>query len=324
MKDPLGGTFPGNQIPLSRFDPASLNLLTKYVPVSSDNCGLELYGQPANNPDYQYIGRVDYVQSDKHTLFGRYYLYNYTAQAFFNGTNVLTTGPNPGNRDQTMTATIGDTYTLNATSVNSFHATFDRRADNRGVRPACSVPTSWESRDSRRHDRHVHADHDQQLFQRGLRNVRSGIFRRQQLSVLGRLFEDHREASDLGRYRLPERAVQFGQQPAVQRSVDVQRHRDGRCAGGRSARKNGQPDGWKRVSDYIRQTVFGIYVQDSWRVSSHLTVNLGVRWEPYEPPVDKQCRGNQFSLSEFEAGYHSSAYPRAPAGLLSRPRLGQR
>ena len=56
-------------------------MLSKYIPMSTDNCGLLLYGQPANNPDWQYIGRVDYVRSEKHTIYGRFYNYNYTAQA---------------------------------------------------------------------------------------------------------------------------------------------------------------------------------------------------------------------------------------------------
>jgi hypothetical protein len=47
-----------------------------------------------------------------------------------------------------------------------------------------------------------------------------------------------------------------------------------------------------------------------------LTITAGVRWEPFEPASDKQCRGNQFSLSEYMAGYHSTEYPAAPAGLL--------
>src|SRR5215469_12829201 len=132
LVDPTTRTpFPGSTIPVNRFDPAALKLL-KYIPVSNDPCGLFLYGQPANNPDWQYIGRVDYVRSEKHTIFGRFYNYNYTAQRFFDGKNALTTGPNPGNFDNSVTATMGDTYIVSPTMVNSFHATFDRRADNRG------------------------------------------------------------------------------------------------------------------------------------------------------------------------------------------------
>ncbi len=134
LKDPLTNLpFPNNnQIPSSWFDKSAVKLLSTYVPVSNDPCGLAFFGQPANNPDWQVIGRVDYVRSDKHNLYGRYYIYNYTAQTFFDGKNALTTGPNPGNRDRSQTVTIGDTYSFTPTRLNSFHATFDRRADNRG------------------------------------------------------------------------------------------------------------------------------------------------------------------------------------------------
>ena len=136
LKDPTtGNPFPGSIIPTSRFDPAAVKLLSKYIPTSTDPCGLFLYGQPSNNPDWQYIGRVDYVRSEKHTIYGRFFNYNYTAQRFFDGKNALTTGPNPGNLDNTVTATLGDTYIVSPTMVNSFHATFDRRADNRGSAP---------------------------------------------------------------------------------------------------------------------------------------------------------------------------------------------
>ena len=80
------------------------------------------------------------MRSDKHIIYGRYYIYDYTAQAFFDGKNALTTGPNPGNRDRSQTVTLGDTYTFSPTKVNAFHATFDRRADNRGSAPNLFSP----------------------------------------------------------------------------------------------------------------------------------------------------------------------------------------
>jgi hypothetical protein len=70
------------------------------------------------------------------------------------------------------------------------------------------------------------------------------------------------------------------------------------------------------LSDYMRQTVIGAYVQDTWRATSHLTINIGARWEPGLPAIDKQCRGNQFNLADYIAGIHSTEYPNAPAGLL--------
>ena len=35
-----------------------------------------------------------------------------------------------------------------------------------------------------------------------------------------------------------------------------------------------------------QQREFGLYIQDSWRVSSRLTFNYGVRWDRQNPPVN--------------------------------------
>ena len=78
LTDPANNNapFPENQIPPSRFDPAAVKLVKNYIPVASDPCGLVLFGQPANNPDDQWIGRIDYARSEKHNIYGRYFLYD--------------------------------------------------------------------------------------------------------------------------------------------------------------------------------------------------------------------------------------------------------
>jgi len=318
LKDPASGLpFPGNIIPSSRFDPASVKLLTSYLPVSTDNCGLQLYGQLANNPDYQYMGRVDYVQSEKHSMFGRYYLYNFTAQAFFNGTNVLTTGPNPGNRDQTMTATFGDTYALSPTAVNSFHATFDRRADNRGAAPGLFGPDTLGIQGFAENMPNTFM----QITVTNYFNVACGTCAPGFFDVNNyQLSDDY--SKTIGKHQI---TAGFDFRKEQFNSVNNQQSNGQWTFSGTATgdalgdvllgKLGGLTDG-NALSDYMRQTVFAAYVQDSYRVTSHLTVNLGVRWEPDLPTVDKQCRGNQFSLPLFLSGYHSSEYPTAPAGLL--------
>ena len=60
-----GQPYPGNQIPVSTFDPAGLKLASTYIPLSTDPCGKTFFGYLANNPDNQWIGRIDYVVSSK-------------------------------------------------------------------------------------------------------------------------------------------------------------------------------------------------------------------------------------------------------------------
>src|SRR5260370_1790281 len=130
LKDPSGVLYPNNQIPKSTFDAAGFKLASTYIPTATDPCGKVLFGYLTNNPDDQAVGRIDYNISSKQQFYGRYYIYAYKALSLFDGHNALTTGP-PGNEQRSQTMTIGDNYTLSPTAVNSFHATFDRRRNNR-------------------------------------------------------------------------------------------------------------------------------------------------------------------------------------------------
>jgi hypothetical protein len=59
----------------------------------------------------------------------------------------------------------------------------------------------------------------------------------------------------------------------------------------------------------------GVYVQDSYKVSRRLTVNLGLRYEPALPWREIKGRVEQFRLSGLMAGVHSTRFPNAPAGV---------
>ena len=73
LVDPITKTkFAGNQIPVSRFNPQALNLL-KYVPESSDPCGKITYGIRRTGDENQGIGRIDWVQSTRHSLMGHFH-----------------------------------------------------------------------------------------------------------------------------------------------------------------------------------------------------------------------------------------------------------
>ncbi len=62
---------------------------------------------------------------------------------------------------------------------------------------------------------------------------------------------------------------------------------------------------------YLRDRYLGLYAQDSWRVSSSLTLNAGLRWDVIMPWWEKY---NQ--LQTWVAGAQSTLYPGAPPGLL--------
>ena len=318
LKSPSGTPYPNNQIPTSTFDQAGLKLASTYVPISTSPCGLSTFGYLANNPDDQWIGRVDYIASSKQTFYARYFVYDYTAEVLFDGHNALTTGT-PGNKERSQTMTIGDTYSISPTAVNAFHATFDRRRDDRADAPNLFSPQTLGS------NMYVAVPNYTQLsvtgYSGGGFNVGCGTCAFADFNI-----NTYQLADDFtlirGKHQImfgfDGRKDQFNsvnnQQSNGQFTFNGSFTGDG-LADLLTGQYSGLTDG-NVISDYLRQTVIAAYAQDAFHISPRFTINYGVRWEPSVPSYDKYGRGNQFSWPLFLQNWHSSEYPTAPAGLI--------
>ena len=314
LTDPTTGTvFPNNQIPVSRFDKAALKVVG-YLPAAQTNCGKVVYGIPQVNDEDQTIGRVDYVRSAKQSLFARYYLNDYTTPAFWNPQNALWTAI-PGNYMRSQSVTIGDTYDISQSTVNSFHATFTRMRNNRlpsdqqldpsilGINSFTAVP----------HDFRLDVSN---YFSVGCGNCAPGHFNTNTFHLSNDIDMIH------GRHQLA-----FG--------VDFLRSQNNLLTGNN---QNGQfqfNGSWTGDSladlmlgdmslfdqnrpqqNALRENMPAAYVQDTFHVNNRLTVNAGIRWEPMLMPYDYFNRGARFDMTAFLANQHSTVYPNAPAGML--------
>jgi hypothetical protein len=84
LRDPLGGNFPNNQIPVSRFDPMSVNIMNTYLELPTSGIErVELVDRPTDGNQVTF--KIDHRFTDSDTVNVRYY-WNKTSGITANGT----------------------------------------------------------------------------------------------------------------------------------------------------------------------------------------------------------------------------------------------
>ena len=307
--------FANNQIPVSLLDPVAV-AVTKFLPISSaDQCGKVTFGIPVTGDEDQWIGRVDWVQNEKHTLYGRYFIVDYQNPPTFNGTNLLTT-TQPGNFERAQSATIGDNYTFTPSTLNAFHFTFNRIRDNRGPTP---TPINWTQLGSQ-----MYSAVPNFLL---ISSMSGGFTTFCGTCAPGHFnFNGFQVGDDVDLIR-GRHQISFGfNLLRIQNNTISGFDENGAPAFNGSFTGMGLADFLTgRMSDFIqtnatpddlRQWVMSIYAQDSFKVSKTFVLNFGLRWEPTFADPDKYGRGTSFSLPAFYAGQRSTVNPTAPPGLF--------
>lgn len=316
IKNPLTGSpFPNNQVPVSLFDPAAVKLASSYLPTSSaDSCGKVTYGIPTTGDEDQGIGRVDWIQNEKNTVYGRYFIDGYSNPPVFDGQDLLTTTA-PGNLERAQSATVGDTYTINPRSLNSFHLSFNRIRDNRGPAANQISPSDLGINMYSRVPNFLLASVSN-YFSVGCGTCAPGHFNvtSYQLAddvdlIRGR----HEIAFGFNFIRVQNNTISgFNENGTFTFNGSV-------SGFGLSDFLLGRPSDFGQTNptpDDLRESIMSVYIQDSFKITPRITLNAGLRWEPTFSDPDKYGRGTSFSLAGFEAGQHSNVYPNAPAGLF--------
>ena len=317
LVNPLNGNAPfaGNQIPTSLLNAVAVKTATNYLPIASaDQCGKVTYGIPITGDEQQFIGRMDFVQNVKHTLFGRYFLDAFKNPPTYDGKNLLTT-TQAGNLEMAQSATIGDNYMFGPGTLNSFHFTFNRRRDDRGPTDIPINPTLLGVN-------MYSAVPNFLLFSTtggfstfcgtcapGHFNVNAFQVADDVDVIRGR----HQMAFGFNLVRVQNNTISGFQENG---NFTFNGSRSGL---GLADFMLGLPNDFSQTNatpDDLRQWILSIYAQDTFRISSRFTLNFGIRWEPTFPDPDKYGRGTSFSLAGFYAGQRSSVYPNAPAGLF--------
>jgi len=308
----LSAPYVNNKISPALFNTPALNIL-KYVPVSSDPCGRYLYTVPNNSKQGDAIAKLDHQFSQNHTVFVRYLFGQYTNPAFYDGKNALTL-TKPGVLNRVHSAVFGDTYLFGPNVVSSFHATLNRTVNERQV-PEYFSPTDVGVSVFSLWPKYTNLSITSG-FGLGGGTVNPGFFN-------STIFQAA-EAVDWVRGA---HQIAFG----VNFIHAIQNKPNNQFSNGQYS-FTGQTTG-TGLSDFLvgalatdqqgnqqrdneRSNYIGIYTQDSWRISKNLTLNAGVRWDPFIPMHHAVGWVSHFDQAAFLANQHSSVYSKAPAGIF--------
>lgn len=303
--------YQNNQIPTSSFSQASLNVL-KLIPVGIGSQGEVEYGIPSPSNENQYLVRIDWDQSQRDRVFGRYYYTKYSVPAQFGGNLLLT--PQPGVIDTVQILTLGDTFTLSQKAVNNLHFTWTYERINRG--PASGIPSAaslgLNVAPSAGNSPQIRVSNyfTTMCGTCSIAQVPSGVKQvaddvdiingRDQISFGGKWDGKYLNYTTSSQQNV---AVTFNGSISGNALADF-------LLGVLSSFQQGNITEWAPIMNY-----FALYASDDMRLTRHLSLTAGLRWELYFPQHDTLARASHFDLCALTSNTRSSAFVDAPAGL---------
>jgi hypothetical protein len=304
----------GNMVSPTQFSKAALFIAGK-LPKTDDPCGKIIWGNKIKSNEGQAVGRIDYQRSAKNSFFGRYMYTSLTAPPPYelSPENLLTTSGS-GNDNLAQSFSLGNTYLIGAGTVNSFRMAFNRAAVHRTKADFFSGPEAGINMYS-------YEPHYMTLSVNGgfnLGGATSGDYVNRITSYsLGDNLSLVRGAHQLS----------FGGDLEQWRVVVYSQTRspanitfDGTASTGRGLPDFllGKPSQFLQAAPntlFARQWYTGLYVQDTWKATRRLTINAGIRWEPWWPMAIPNKATYTFDSDRFAQGIRSTVFINAPAGL---------
>ena len=303
--------FAGNQIPTSRFNPVSLYFL-EHIPLPNRS-GREASfpTTPASEEENQFMLKADY-NLGKHQISGRYFFTDFDKPSVIPTENLLA-ATSAGNAVRVQNVSINHTYAMAPNVLLA--STFGMNRQRGGS--LSSAPFGFP---------------DAGVAIANASQSELGAPPELAMSVTGAFSIGTNHLGDFNRGDFTVREnltwikggheLHFGGEAVRVNNEIVNTYRmDGNFSFNGQLSGDGLADFMLgRASQFVqgggefkdlKGTRWGFFVQDNWRVSQRLTLNLGVRWDPYWPYYDRSGR-----VVCFQPGAKSQRYPNAPAGML--------
>lgn len=313
LKDPISGQlFTNNQIPVNRFDSAALALV-KYLPASSGAGGLAFYSNPVIQDFKELLGRVDYSIGVNDRLNFRFNKSWYDQPGIFANNNLLTYADHTP--DTSYNTAIQETHIFSPTLLNDFRFGVTREVTSRyppdgvpnvrdlGVQNVYQTPTkaiesfgvsgyfSFGAFADSVFARATFDWYDTVRWVKGRHNFAfGGSFERARFNQHNLLFQNgtYSFSGDLTGNALADFLM---------------------------GRLRTFTQGWGSFQK-DRNILFSLFIQDTFKVNSRLTLSYGLRFEPSFPWHDIYPQAEAFSPALYAKGFRSKVYTNAYPGML--------
>jgi Carboxypeptidase regulatory-like domain len=310
ITDPTTGQpYPNNQIPSSQLSPAAQNLL-KYAPLPGPD-GFVHFALPSQQNAKEWIARADYRVNDRNNVYVRLYHNVNQSPAEMDPNNIFSN--QRGVTGTTETGTVADTFTASPNLVIDTHFTANRFGGNRTNDFPGSIQTLGVNINPSSSEIAVAINGTSNI---NLSSARPAVFARANFELT------HSWQWVKGRHSL-----MFGAE------IEDSRYNEyNTFLGSGQFQFNGRWTGFDQADfmigdmsdfqqgngeiEFKRLHYFGFYAGDTFRIRPRLTLNYGLRYEPYFPMTDLNDRVAVWEQQAYAANFISPRYVNAPPGLL--------
>ncbi|MCX6602088.1 MAG: carboxypeptidase regulatory-like domain-containing protein [Acidobacteria bacterium] len=306
------GPVPGNIIPPSQLDPVAQKVL-ETIPLPNQPGGLLFYTVASSTTDNQYIGRIDHQFTDSHRLSGRYFFDGLQNPGIVNLKNRLTNVANRYWASQNFNLT--DTLTLTPSLLTNTTLSYSR---------TYNIQTGQDFPGNKALGINVPILSKGDTFRFGITNYFGNAVNALYRVARNQYNLQHSWTWTHGRHQLD-----FGLDATRDQSIlDQDFNSDGTWTwAGRFSNNNladfvyGKASAFAQISPLYNNLVrdqYGAFIQDNFKVNRRLTLNLGLRWNPFVQFTDKPAHQiSQFSAAAYAAGTRSQRFPNLPPGVLA-------
>jgi hypothetical protein len=304
--------IPGNVIPASDLDPIALKVLD-VLPTATSADGLIRYQRRDKTTDNQYLVRADHHPGDRHHISGRYFFDELTIPTIIDPQNILTGVAS--RRWQSQSAVFNYTYTVRPTLLTNTSLAYNRASNIAhqpqfpghkalGINvPILSTGDTFRMTVTNYFSQSYNALYRVPRNQYNIQHSWTWIHGRHELDFGADLLREH---SILDQDFLSDGQFTFGGRFSGDNLVDF---------------LHGRPSAFAQIStlyDNLLRNIYGLYIQDHFKVNRRLTLNLGVRWNPFIPFTDIPANQiSQFNDAAYRAGVRSRRFPNLPPGQLA-------